>query len=242
MVVDRANGSVLRPALSARVNAKGGLARLVAAFVDDPVYADPLRVLFLAGARPCELVQGVTVQITSAQSLRFIVQGGKVTAQTGQPVRAIEVAIDNGVAEALAKRVAAAALAVRITDAHKLSDKVRGMSMRLFPRIDYVITPYTFRHALAAREKARGRSVGSLAKVLGHVSGKSQRAYGAPQQGRHLHGSIWAADAERPVRNTDLSRWSEVTAAVKKAGAAPARPRSSETNATAETPATGPAS
>jgi integrase len=220
---------------------EGGLARLVAACADDPVYADPLRVLYLTGARPAELVKGIEVQLTAHRRLRFTVQGGKVTAQTGQPVRVIEVAINNAAAQALAMRAAAGVRVVRITDARKLSDKVRGMSMRLFPQIGYVISPYTFRHAIAAREKARGRSVGSLAKVLGHVSGKSQRAYGAPQQGRHLPGSILAADAERPVRNTDLSRWPEVATALAKAGAAPARPSSSETNPTARTLATGPA-
>ena len=220
---------------------KGGLARLVAAFADDPVYADPLRVLFLTGARPSEVVKGIEVELTAHRHLRFTIRGTKVTNQTGQPVRMIEVAINNAAAQALAMRAAAGVLVVRITDARKLSDRVRSMSMRLFPRIGYVISPYTFRHALAAGEKKRGRSVDSLAKVLGHVSGRSQRAYGTPQQGQHLPGGIWAADAERLVRNTDLSRWSEVVAALKKAGAAPARSRSSETNALAKTPATEPA-
>ena len=220
---------------------KGGLARLVWAFADDPVYADPLRVLLLTGARPSEFVKGIQVQLTADGHLRFTIQGAKVTAQTGQPVRMVEVAINNAAARALAERAAAGILVVRITDARKLSDKVRGMSMRLFPRIGYVISPYTFRHAVSAAEKKRGRSVDSLAQVLGHVSGKSQRGYGAPQQGRHLPSSICTVDAERPVRNTDLPRWSEVAAALKKAEAAPARPRNSEANATAKTPATGPA-
>ena len=136
-----------------------------------------------------------------------------MTDKTGQPLRVIEVEIDNDVAQALADRAAARLLVVHVQDPRKLSDAVRGMSRRLFPKIGYVISPYTFRHAIAAREKARGRSVGSLATVLGHVSGRSQRGYGTPQQGRHLPGSIYAAGAERPVRNTDLSQWREQVAA-----------------------------
>ena len=189
---------------------KGGLSRLVAAVADDPVYADPLRVLFLTGARPCELVNGVEVQITAAGRLRFTIKGGKVTDQTGQPVRVIEVEIDNAVAQALADRAAAGPLVVRVKDPRKLSDKVRGMSRRLFPKIAYVISPYTFRHATAADLKARRASVESVAKVLGHVSGKSQCGYGTRQQGGLLPGNICFADATRPVRNTDLSQWSEV--------------------------------
>jgi hypothetical protein len=123
----------------------------------------------------------------------------------------------------------------------KLSDKVRGMSRRLFPKIGYVISPYTFRHAIAAREKACGRSVGSLAEVLGHVSGRSQRGYGTPQQGRHLPGSICAAGAERPVRNTDLSQWYEPGAAMPAEQAAPVMPGGSGPSAAAQTPTPEPA-
>jgi integrase len=219
---------------------EGGLARLVTAFAHDPVYADPLRVLFLTGARPCELVKGVKAQITPAGRLRFTIEGGKVTARTGQPVRMIEVPIDNEVAQALVDRAAAGVLVVRITDARKLSDKVRSMSRRLFPKIAYMISPYTFRHAIAAREKAHGRSVTSLAKVLGHVSGRSQRGYGTPQQGRHLGGSIYAVGAQRQVRNTDLSRGYE-PAVVNAEGPALGQPSGPEVSAAAEVPPHGPA-
>jgi integrase len=213
---------------------EGGLARLVAAFADDPVYADPLRVLFLTGARPCELVNGVEVRITAPGRLYFTIRGGKVTAQTGQPVRVIEVAIDNEVAKALAKRATTDALVVRVTDARALSDKVRGMSMRLFSKIGYVISPYTFRHATAAHLKARGASVASIAKVLGHVSGRSQRGYGTPQQGRRLHSSICGVGAERPVRNTALSQWYEPGAAMPAEEAAPVQPGSNGASVLAE--------
>ena len=138
---------------------RAGVVEDVEVIADDDAGADPLRVLFLTGARPCELVNGIEVQITDERRLGFIIQGGKVTAQTGQPQRVIEVEIDNEVAEALAKRVAAGSMLVCIVCPRKLSDKVRGMSRRLFPKIGYVISPYTFRHAIAAREKACGRSV-----------------------------------------------------------------------------------
>ena len=205
------------------------------------VAADPLRVLFLTGARPCELLQGIEVRVTTKGHLRFIIRGGKVTAQTGQPVRVIDVAIDNAAAEALARRAATGALVVTIKDPRALSDRVRCMSRQLFPKIGYVISPYTFRHAIAASEKARGRSVVSLAKVLGHVSGRSQRGYGTPQQGRHLPSSILAAGAERPVRNADLSQWSEPAAAVAADGVATVQPSGFGAGAAPKPPAPGPA-
>jgi hypothetical protein len=134
------------------------------------------------------------VQITAAQSLRFIVQGGKVTAQTGQPVRVIEVAINNAAAEALAVRAAAGNLVVRITDARKVSDRVHSMARRLFPSIGYKIRPYTFRHALAAGERKRGRSVDSLAKVWGMC-----RAGRSAHTGRRSKSGIFPATSWRPT-------------------------------------------
>jgi integrase len=218
-----------------------GLVRLVASFADDPVYADPLRVLFLTGCRPCELVNGAEVRLMAGGFVRFTIQGGKVTEWSGQPARVLDVAIDNAAAQALAKRAAAGPLLISIEDARKLSDKVRGRSRRLFPGMKYLISPYTFRHAVGAREKARGRSVGSLAQSLGHVSGQSQRSYGTPRQGGLLPGHIHAVAAARPVRKTDVSQWREVAAAVKPTEGVPALPDNRKADAMAQPPGPGPA-
>jgi integrase len=203
---------------------EGGLARLVAEFADDPVYADAVRVLYLTGCRPCEIANGVEVRLTTAGRLRLTIWGGKVTDLTGQPFRIIEVAIDNAPARTFASRATVGSLLVSVEDPRKLSDKVRNMSRRLFNDMKYVISPYTFRHATGAALKAQGASAEECAKALGHVSGESPRHYGTARQGGLVPGSICSVSAARPVRKTDVSQWGEVAAVVKRMGAVPVLP------------------
>jgi integrase len=172
-------------------------------------YAEPLFLSALIGLRPSELVHGVIVGV-KLDHIAVRIKGAKVTAKTGQPLRGIAFPIDNVIAQMLARMVAERGkhglLRVSINDPRKFCDFVRSLSRQLFPPTEYIVTPYSFRHGFASDQKAQRAGGELLAKALGHVSGRSQRAYGSTGQGRRPLVTITAVEAPRTVRALDRTK------------------------------------
>lgn len=121
--------------------------------------------------------------------------------------------IDNSVAKCLGAAVAeqgTGSLIISTENPRGFCDFVRALSRHVFPAARYVVSPYSFRHAFAADQKAVAHPVETIAAMLGHVSGRSQRTYGHANQGRHPLSHIVEAKASRPVR--PVSGWVEYAA------------------------------
>jgi integrase len=169
-------------------------------------YAAPLLLSALVGLRPIELQHGVIVAVKH-DHIVVRINGAKVTANTGQPARGIAFPVDNVIAQRLARMVTERGkhglLRVSINVPRKFCDFVRSLSRQLFPPTEYVVTPYTFRHGFASDQKAQRAGGEVLAKALGHVSARSQKAYGSAGQGRRPLVTITAVEAPRTVRALD---------------------------------------
>ncbi|MDE8347127.1 MAG: site-specific integrase [Acidocella sp.] len=180
-------------------------------------YAAALYLSALVGLRPQELKYGAIVGVVDGHIAVWI-EGAKVTTKNGQPARSIAFLIDNVIARMLANIVVAkkterGKLKVSIKDPRKFCDVVRSLSRTVFPEVDYIVTPYSFRHGFAADQKARKVDPADLAKALGHVSARSQRAYGSTGQGRRPLIALTQVIATRPVRAldraTDYMAWQD---------------------------------
>jgi hypothetical protein len=169
-------------------------------------FAAPLLLSALVGLRPVELKHGVIVAV-KRDHIVVRIRGAKVTAKNGQPDRGIAFPVDNVIAQRLARMVTERGkhglFRVSIADPRKFCDFVRSLSRQLFPAAAYVVTPYSFRHGFAADQKAQRAGGEVLAKALGHVSARSQRAYGSVGQGRRPLVTITAVEAPRTVRALD---------------------------------------
>lgn len=173
------------------------------------IYADPIIVLILTGARPRELEMGVTVHVTTT-GIRIDIRGAKLTATSGQPLRKLSFKNDNWMVQRLrTKAIAAGSAGVQISikSARALCTFVRHLSRHLFPTSKYIVSPYSFRHAFASDRKAEGVSVEELAEMLGHTSARSQRAYGVALQGKHPCAKVLEVSADRAIVRLDEPRW-----------------------------------
>jgi integrase len=179
---------------------------LIQACPEGAEYHDALLVLALTGLRPAELQKGALVSITAQGHLVITINGAKVTATAGQPARRIWLRVDNPVAWELREIVEATGdrhrLTVSISDPRAFCDYVRRLSRQLFPVARYVASPYSFRHAFAADQKAQKVSTEALAQMMGHVSERSQQSYGVARQGRQPLSHVVATAATRPVHHT----------------------------------------
>ena len=173
-------------------------------------YHEALLVLSLTGLRPAELKKGVSVSFTGQARLTITIRGAKVTATTGQPERRLWLKIDNPIAWTLFDAVEAHGLdrdlVVSIGDTRKFSDYVRGMSRRLFPKAGYVVSPYSFRHAFAAGQKAQHVPPSMLAQMMGHLAQDSQRAYGVARQGQLSFAHVVQVVTTRAIRSSGDAR------------------------------------
>ena len=177
---------------------------------ESSVYYCALLVLALTGARPAELALGVRVD-ADGDGVKVTIKGAKVTETSGQPSRELWFSADSWMVRSLLARAVASGtngLTITINDPRAFSDYVRGLSARLFRGVKYVVSPYSFRHAFAADRKAEQVPIDLLAWMLGHLSGRSQRAYGATRQGGHATlAKVVAVNAVREVKRLELMPW-----------------------------------
>lgn len=177
-------------------------------------YGLPLLVAAITGARPKELINGITVSSTFDQELgekliQFKVLGAKVKKAQGQPERTIGFSIKdkNPLIQQLLKIISGNdkhEIDVRIDKAVNFTVEVRRLAKQLWPNHKHSITAYCFRHQFAADIKAIGDS-DQVSKGLGHISTKTSRSYGTARQsnrGEQLHPLI--LEATRPIKHVEI--------------------------------------
>jgi hypothetical protein len=170
-------------------------------------YKDACALSIVAGMRPDEVAQGVTVKVVPG-GLSFLIHGAKVTkaskskakgknaqasdaADRGQPDREfviLAVPADKQGAFDHLKAVAAAAggsakLCAKLT-ASGYSSAFSAASGREFARMDSPPSAYALRHRFSADMKAAGVDPQGIAKAMGHAAESSQGHYGTKAQGK----------------------------------------------------------
>jgi len=196
---------------STRKGKRVGLSRLpaqwrhmiVSAAPPDHEYHNAMLISAITGLRPAELLKGVIVDAMD-ESVRITIRGAKITKSSGQPLRQLWLTNNSSMVRQLLSQMASTGsgrLIVSIDDPRNYCDYIRSLSRRLFPDVKYTVTPYSFRHQFSADHKAQGVAVATLARMLGHVSGKSQQRYGATRQGRAPVAPVKEVAASRPVHS-----------------------------------------
>lgn len=159
-------------------------------------YADALLVSALTGARPGEIVLGVTAWLQhdeelGIETLCLYTPGIKVKAQQGQPYRFMSYAASDThpLVAALVKRLGTQPdrkMHVRIAKAGNFTAEVQRLGRKLWRNHPHAITATCFRHQWSADVKATG-DADAASRGLGHRSAKTRKHYGTAQQARGGH-------------------------------------------------------
>lgn len=165
-------------------------------------YADALLASALTGARPGEVVKGITAwlqhdEALGIETLCLYVQGIKVKAQQGQRYRLMTYAAEDThpLVAALVKRLGllpGRKLHIHVAKAGNFTAEVQRLARALWPEHGHTITATCFRHQWSSDVKASGDG-DATSHGLGHRSAKTRRHYGMAHQARGGH-------ALRPVR------------------------------------------
>lgn len=166
-----------------------------------PEFYHPLIITATTGLRPSELENGVEIT-TSESKICFKIYGTKKTATSGQNWRTITVEAKGIILADLYEHVRACRkpYIVQIDNKNRFQKYVKKLSVKLFPNINYIVTPYSFRHQLAADYKASPLPPDILAQILGHRSSHSRRIYGTARQGRKTFAKILDVKTSDPIR------------------------------------------
>lgn len=172
-----------------------------------PAQRPALAVLWATGCRPAELAQGVRVTVQRSpdgKPVMFVtIPGAKVSEDRGQPVRVIEVDHRSPAGLALVQALKEARTGDLLVT--RGADRLRKdmASLRASGAVPEGVSPYSYRHQVAADLKGAGWSPDRVAAVLGHLSELSQSRYGTSNQGKGS--SLLDARASRPVRSFSSS-------------------------------------
>lgn len=180
---------------------------LAKAAVDELPY---LLVLILTGCRPSELALGIKANCRK-QMLYLGIKGSKVTSSNGQPQRLLGIDLSHlwgqQLANALAHWSVPVTLQMKAGLLAALVKRVAGRVQFVGEQQDYVISPYSFRHQLAADLKRQGETPAWIAAVLGHRSERTQTAYGHWRQGCSGAGGLIQSVAVSHQPRTHTSRY-----------------------------------
>jgi integrase len=165
---------------------------MIWAACENPDYKGPLAILYLTGARPSEIAQGVLVEWEEgAPTMNITIKGTKTgqKGKNGQEKRTITIDLSKdcfrgSVKDYLINQSFEEGYCMIKVHPKRLNDYVRRLSQELWPRKKNHITPYSFRHQFAADLKGEGRGNKEIAELLGHRSTLSQRSYGLARQAR----------------------------------------------------------
>jgi hypothetical protein len=172
-------------------------------------YRDAIAVMSVIGARPIELTKGIGVRLDSDnKTLIFRVDGAKVTETQGQPVRLIRSICARPEADHLRDKCRQANGVVLIRAEcrpSRLGDSVTHYGSVAFPRHEYCISPYSYRHLLGRELKTEDTGREQIAAVLGHISTRTGSAYGRKARGSGsrqptLASGVVAAKGSREIK------------------------------------------
>lgn len=166
-------------------------------------------VLMVSGCRPLELERGVLVELDSTGMLKISIQGAKVTEKAGHPWRILSASPKRSrIASDLQQVVAKAG--GRLIVKRKRRRLHRDVQSAARAAGFSGLSPYSFRHLIAARLKKAVIGSKSLnpdqqkimiAKMLGHSVTKTQANYGSTSQGKGALALV-SVRAARDVRIT----------------------------------------
>jgi integrase len=149
-----------------------------------PAYRSAALTAAVTGCRPAELVGGVQLRIEGG-ILVALVHGAKVDVARGkgQEWRRLVWPLDHPseLVQGLVGEVTRAdgSLLVTIASASNFSKSMSNAAAREWPKRKATITPYCFRHQVAADMKADGRlDSGEISAALGHLSDATKSTYG----------------------------------------------------------------
>lgn len=171
-----------------------------------PTYRAAALTAAVTGCRPAELVNGVRMSIEGGMLVAHI-EGAKVDVARGkgQEWRRLEWPLNhpNTMVRDLAGEVMrkGGALAVTIESASNFSKSVSNAAAREWPRRKTTVTPYCFRHQVAADMKADGQlNSGEISAALGHLSDATKSTYGHANMSRGGGVAPAKVTAARPVK------------------------------------------
>lgn len=180
---------------------------LAKAAVDELPY---LLILVLTGCRPSELALGIKI-ICHKQKIYLGLKGSKVTSSNGQPQRVLGIDLSHRWGEQLANVLAhwpvPVTLQMKAGLLAALVKRVAGRVQFFGEHQDYVISPYSFRHQVAADLKSQGKTPAWIAALLGHRSERTQTTYGHWRQGRSGEGGAIQSVAVSHQPRTHASRY-----------------------------------
>jgi integrase len=170
-------------------------------------YRAPLAVLSATGARPAELELGVQVALATDGQLIFTIHGVKTHGgKYGQEVRVLTVRPETKETQFLVSQVRVAGAPLTVSaKAGALSDRIRILSAKVFPRLTKSVSAYVFRHQMAADLKASGMPAADVSAALGHSAEETKRFYGAAQSARG-NGGMSKIQASRPVKERTMEK------------------------------------
>lgn len=174
-------------------------------------YFNAMCVLAACGCRPSELQKGVYVGVDDAKkNLVFEIIGSKVTKENGYKKRVVTISLDGPISERVT-------LGLAVANAKALNKAVVRIGREVFPgrTEEKQISPYSFRHAVAADFKSGGGRDAEIAQALGHRSTNTKALY-SQRRGKGVQKLI-RVDVEETVRDHGKS---ELPQSVKKMGLA----------------------
>ena len=149
-----------------------------------PTYRVAALTAAVTGCRPAELVEGVQMSIEGGM-LVALIRGAKVDVARGkgQEWRRLVWPLDHpsDLVHALVGEVerAGGSLLATIASASNFSKSMSNAAAREWPKRKATITPYCFRHQVAADMKADGQlDSGEISAALGHLSDATKSTYG----------------------------------------------------------------
>lgn len=191
----------------------------------DDRYNDVGVVLAYCGLRPVELAMGVTVCATDA-GIAVHINGGKVRQTAGQPWRSfvlepeamppafVQRVCENGELTVSAEPDALRAYLGRLSDRVFLQGEFRAPGKHLK---QYVLSAYTFRHALVTSLRQEGWETAAIAAVIGESSAATVSYYGTRSRqgakpGRKTAVRRGSERTARPVRHLDMQGLAQLNA------------------------------
>ena len=174
-------------------------------------YQDIVSVLSATGARPEEFVQGIEATHGPSGTLHFVINGAKTHGGLfGQEERSFDVVPDRNELQYLLARVKSAGgrLVVK-AQAGALSDKIRQLSQKVFPRLRSRISAYVYRHQFSADLKASQLPDVEVSAAMGHSVDETKGYYSARWYAQGT-GRVSNILCTRPVRQITTIKMQEL--------------------------------
>lgn len=172
-----------------------------------PAQKASIAIMWASGCRPVEVEKGVGVNIIDHNGRPLIeikIRGAKVTESSGQSMRVIyvEPGSDSGraVMEAMSGK-----------DAMLIRRKAKRLNADfadIRSKTGFKVSPYSLRHQLSANLKAEAgpNEAIEIAKVMGHLTTRSQGRYGSVKQAQSGQTGVKGAFVTRDVKETRPAR------------------------------------